>query len=46
MTAKTPELKAERRELKKRPRMPVHGRALKKASKYAGKAAAKWGKRT
>jgi len=28
--------KAEKRELKKRPRMPVHGAALKRPSKFAG----------
>jgi len=31
-------LKAERRDLKKRPRMKVHGAALKRASKFAAKA--------
>ena len=29
-------LKAERRDFKKRPRMPVHGAALKRPSKFAG----------
>jgi len=29
-------LKAERREVKKRPRMKVHGASLKRTSKYAG----------
>ncbi len=29
-------LKAERREVKKRPRMKVHGAALKRPSKFAG----------
>jgi len=34
-------LKAERRETKKRPRMPIHGQSLKKPSKYAGLSAIK-----
>ncbi|MGE5298137.1 MAG: hypothetical protein ACM3KM_03165 [Acidobacteriaceae bacterium] len=29
-------LKAERRDLKNRPKMPVHGQNLKKTSKFAG----------
>jgi hypothetical protein len=29
-------LKAEKREIKKRPRMPVHGAALKRPSKFSG----------
>lgn len=31
-------LKAEKREIKKRPRMKVHGASLKRPSKYAAKA--------
>lgn len=34
-------LKAEKREVKKRPRMKVHGAALKRASKFAAKAIVK-----
>jgi len=34
-------LKAEKRQLKKRPRMRVHGAGLKKPSKYAGQRLAK-----
>jgi hypothetical protein len=34
-------LKAEKRALKKRPRMKLHGQALKRPSKFAGLAAIK-----
>ncbi|MBI4049256.1 MAG: hypothetical protein HY395_00340 [Candidatus Doudnabacteria bacterium] len=38
-------LRAEKRELKKRPRMKVHGASLKRPSKFSGMALAKIKKR-
>jgi len=37
MTKTELKTKAEKREIKKRPRMPMHGGSLKKLVKYAGK---------
>ena len=36
-----PYTKAKKREIKKRPRMPMHGRALKLVTPHAGKAVTK-----
>jgi hypothetical protein len=41
MAQKRPQTKAEKREIKKRLRMAVHGAALKKSNQYAGKKLAK-----
>jgi len=40
-TLSEPKLKAEKREIKKRPRMHVHGRSLLKTTKYSGEKLAK-----